>query len=441
MSSRPANRTRLAPRLLAAALAGLLAACPAGGPGQPVKPKASGKPATSTKPSAKPSPTPEVLPSLGLLLSGEVAVDPTRLLEKGVATRVGNDGGLIGKVKLIGDAGSGLISDSGLGLIGDAGSGLIGNNAGNLISDAGSGLIGKVKLIGDAGSGLIGNNSAGLIGKVKFDVLQASEATAVPVQGIVVFAVRLSDGKVVAGPIRTNEEGQWRLGFVEAPTDNLRIMAQVYGRATDPDLNYATLSTPSQTAVDLTDATRAVSIFLIQIMRARVQDALEARKRGEEFKIWYVGPSSAESTAFFEAMNGSIGIMTPNVAVRVDRNGQGALTFAEKILSFADLSKPIYQDLHAISQEIRAYGDTLGPGKGAALMDDYVALTAQRSPVAKLPELLQGYGMPEPRIQDLTRRYGLVGDQVFLDLAAVAKDNMGAVLEAFFTAEEPSPTP
>ena len=432
MSSRPVRSLRLAPRLRAAALAGLLAACPAA-PLQTVKPRGGGKPTTSGKsPRPSPSATPEVVPSLGLLLSGEVAVDPSRLLEAGLVERAGRG------VRLISDAGSGLISDAGLGLISDAGSGLIGNNSGNLISDAGSGLIGKVKLISDAGSGLVSNNGGGLIGKVKFDVMQAGagEAAPAPVQGIVVFAVSLLDGKVLAGPIRTNAEGRWRLGFQQAPPDNLRIMAQVYGRATEADFNFATLVEPTTAEVAVTDATRAVAIFLIQIMRARVQDGLEARKRGEEFKIWYVGPSSPESTAFFEAMNGSIGMMTPEVARQVDRDGQGALTFSEKILSFADLSKPMYQELHAITQEVRSYGDTLGPGEGARLMDDFVALTAQRSPIARLPALLAEYKMPEAQAADLSMRYGSVGDAVFLDLSAVAKEHFGEVVGVFLEAME-----
>lgn len=428
MSARPVARTRLAPRLMAAALAGLLAACPAGtvtppkASKGPLKPSSSTK-AASTKASPTPAPTPEVLPSLGLLLGGEVAVDPSRLLAAGIAER-GQD-----NVKLISDAGSGIISDSGLGLVSDAGSGLIGNNAGSLISDAGSGLIGKVK--NEGGAGLISNNGGGLIGKVKYGLAQAEgdAARAVPLQGIVVFAVSLEDGKVVAGPVKTNAQGRWRLGFQQPPDENIRIMAQVYGRATE--FNYAAMVAPRAADVAVTDTSRAVAIFLIQIMRARVQEGLEARKRGEPFDIWYNGPSSEEASAFFQAMNGSIGMMTPAVAARVDKDGQGALLFSEKILSFADLSKQHYKDLHAVTEEVRAFGATLKAGEGARLMDDYVTLTAQRHPAERLPALLESYGMPGAQIQDITNRYVAAGDDVFLDLAAIAKDNLGAVLEPF----------
>ncbi len=437
MSTRPVVRTRFAPRLMAAALAGLLAACPAGTVQPPRPSKAPVKPAASVKATGvQGSPTPEVLPSLALLLGGAVAVDPSRLLAAGLAER-GK-----GNVKLISDAGSGIISDSGLGLISDAGSGLIGNNAGSLISDAGSGLIGKVKneggagLIGkvkdEGGAGLISNNSGNLIGKVKYTLAQAGEATgeAVPLQGIVVFAVSLKDGKVVAGPVKTNAEGHWRLGFQEAPGDNIRIMAQVFGRPAE--FNYAALVAPRSAEIPVTDTSRAVAIFLIQIMRARVQDGIESRKRGEPFDIWYNGPSSPDAAGFFEAMNGSIGMMTPTVATQVDKEGQGALLFAEKILSFADLSKQHYKDLHAVTEDVRAYGATLKAGEGAKLMEDYVTLTAQRHPSERLPTLLASYGMPAAQIQDITNRYVRAGDEVFLDLAAIAKDNLGAVLEPFF---------
>jgi sugar lactone lactonase YvrE len=59
--------------------------------------------------------------------------------------QAGQPADLIGKVKLLSDAGGGIISNNSGGIISDHGSGLISDHGGGLVSNNGGGLIGKVK--------------------------------------------------------------------------------------------------------------------------------------------------------------------------------------------------------------------------------------------------------------------------------------------------------
>lgn len=421
MSRRP---LLAAPRILMALASSFaLAACvvtpallPTGGPGVTgdskvskgdVRKVASPSPATSQ---AVPSPTtsvevaatPEPLPSLGLLVSGQVKLDPSAMLKLGIAERTP-----VG-VKLISNNGPGLISDKGVGLISDKGVGLIANNSGSLVS----------------------NNSGSMVSKTKYAVSQAAatDRAPQPVQGLIVKAVSLRTGEVLAGPIATDAEGRYRLGFLAKPETNLQIVAYVNNKESEAAFNYTAFAPPAAQPITTTDTTDLICEYLIRVLAARVQIGIDARKRGEE--VW-LDPAQLEDEAErkqAQDVNDILTKITPEMATTIDQQGLTARKFAERSVSYADLGKPVYRELELIFDQLVAFNASLPTPPAPSVQEEVVRLLYDLKTMPQIPGTLQKYGMAQEQAESLAQRLRATAAELNAELARVGNEHPTEVL-------------
>ena len=403
----------LAPRaMIALACAGLLAACavippvaPGGGSGENKVNKATdAKKPASSEPSAAasvPAPTasqgaaatPEPLPSLGLLLAGQVKIDASALLKLGIAERT--------------PVGAKLISNNGPGLISDKGVGLISNNSGALIS----------------------NNSGGIVSKTKYVLTQAEGGRVpVPVQGLVVVAVSLRTNEILAGPVATDAEGRYRLGFIAKPDTNMRIVAYVNNKQADGAFTYGAFIPPAEAEVVTTDTTDLVCEYMVRVLAGRVQGGIDARKRGELVDISTKQFDSEAEKKQAEDVNEVLAKITPEMAATLDQEGQTARKFAERTVSFADLSKPVFKELHDIFDRLRAFDAGLAAPPTPSVPDEVVALFYDVNTIDDVPAALMKHGMPEAEAKALFDRMQATAADLNAELARVGNENTAEVL-------------
>jgi hypothetical protein len=337
------------------------------------------------------SPAPAAVPSLGLLLDGQVAVDPATLLANKLVEKTA--------------AGVKLLSDNGLGLIA--------NNGGGLLSDN--------------GLGLIANNSAG------FRVLQASPAAAAPagsslkpVEGMWVKAVSLYDGKLLAGPVATNAEGRYKLGFLSAPARNIRIVAEVPLKVPDERFSYATLIPPKPASVVTNDSTRAITRYILGVLPARIQPYLEMVKAGTPPEI------KPKDESYEKKLKETLAQIPPAKMIEADKKTPVAMAISERMISFADLSMPIYQEFYGVTEEIRAFGEAIQPAPEVSLVDQVMRLAGDKATAKQIPDLLKQYGMPEARATELSARLeqkGIAIAQLVLLVMLAQEDEVFAPLK------------
>jgi hypothetical protein len=351
---RMANSTSRAWPMRAAglALAVSLAACAGTAPSAP-KPGdrvtvrgATPAPGASAKAAQSPKPAP--VPSLGLLLEGRVTVDPALLLSRKVAQSTAQG------IKLISDNGLGLISDNRLGLIGKSGAYTVAQSA--------------------TGEGLKA------------------------VEGMAVQAVSLFDGAVLAGPVATGADGRYKLGFLKAPTRNIRIVASVPGQEADARLSYATLVAPSPAPILTSDSTRAVSGYILSILPGHMQPIIDTYKSGTAEPIPDSEPPHVkELAAVLEKIPAS-------KLAAADSDGKLARRISERLISFVDLSHPAYGELFADVEIIRRFSDGLAVQPDPPLLEQFEALAGRRRGFRELPPLLTRLGMDATEAQAITDR-------------------------------------
>ncbi len=416
MSRRP---LLAAPRALAAlACTVALAACVVNAPVIPggggdklnkVEPKKNGAPSPVAS-QAVPSPTasttaqatPEPLPSLGLLLAGQVKLDPSAMLQLGIAERTS-----VG-VKLISNNGPGLISDKGVGLISDKGVVLVANNSGSLIS----------------------NNSGAIVSKTKYAVSQAAGTGRgpLPVQGLIVKAISLRTGEVLAGPIATDADGRYRLGFLAKPETNLQIVAYVNNKESDAAFSYAAFAPPAELPINTTDTTDLVCEYMIRVLAGRVQGGIDDRKRGSDVSV---DPEQLKDEAERKQasdVNEILSKITPEMAVTLDQNGVTARKFAERTVSYADLTKPVFRELEVIFDRLVAFNASLASPPTPAVQDQVAALLYKVSTIPEIPGMLQKHGMAEAEATSLAERLNATADVLNAELARVGNEHPTEVL-------------
>ena len=409
----PRRPLRLAPRaMVALSCAVLLAACavspagtPVGGPDDGKASKAVDRKPASASPAANdaPSPTastapvaeatPEPLPSLGLLLSGQVTIDTSAMLALGLAERTA-----VG-VKLISNNGPGLISDKGVGLIS--------NNS----------------------AGLISNNSGALVAKTKYGLRQAAGGRALlPVQGMLVKAVSLRTGEVLAGPIATDAEGRYRLGFIAKPETNMQIVAWVNNKEAEADFNYGAFVPPAEAPVVTTDTTDLICEYMIRVLAARVQRGIDIRKRGEDLSINPNDLPNPDERKQAEDINEVLGKITPEMATVLDQGGVTARKFAERTVAYADLSKPAFAELQAVFERLRAFDAGLATPPVPSVPDEVVSLLYEVNTIADIPAALEKHGMSKEEAAALAARMDATASELNSELARVGNEHSGEVL-------------
>jgi hypothetical protein len=365
-----------------------VAAC-AGLPVSPASKKSTKGTTVSTKtPALTSGKVPSPSPSLGLLLEGHVTVDPTQMLAGKVVQRTA--------------AGVKLISDNGLGLISDNGLGLISDNSAGLISDNGLGLI------SDNGLGLVSNNSAG------FRVLQADAGASnalQPVEGMVVTAVNLFTGKVIAGPVATKADGSYKLGFLKQPDKNIGIVAGVSFKAPVAKFTYASLIAPQAKPVVTSDTSRALTRYLLGVLPSRVQPWVDKVKAGTP-------PDIDENDSIYEKQLKTMLAKIPaQRMIEADKQENGregaiALAISRRLISFVDLSGSTYQEFYRLTEEARLFGESVQPAPEPSLVDQVIKLAQDKEIDTKLAPLLKQYGMETARADQLAGAMDKKGTEI-----------------------------
>jgi hypothetical protein len=391
-------------RGLGLAIAVTLAACAS----VPTAGKTTVRGKGTPSPTAAGSKAPGALPSLGLLMAGRVTVDPAALLSSKMAKATANG------VKLISDNGLGLISDNGLGLISDNGLGLISDNGLGLISDNGLGLI------SNNSAGLISNNSAGFrIQNV--EATATASSTAKPVEGMVVTAVNLFTGKVIAGPVVTDAKGGYKLGFLKAPASNIGIVASVSAKAPVARFTYATLVPPDDKPILTDDTSRALTRYLLGVIPGRIQPWIDEVKAGAP------DPIDENDGMEEKRVKGLLAKITPERMNEADKvRGTVALDISKRIVSFVDLTTPAFGEFYTVTEEIRIYGESIQPEPDTSLVEQVMRYAQSKEQSRLLPQLFISYGMPEARANTLAEtlraKVDVIAQQMLLAMLAHEKE-------------------
>lgn len=344
-----------------------LAAC-AGGPPSASKPQVrTPNKVSAQSPAAEASkkPTPAPIPSLGLLLEGQVTVDAGLMLNRNLAQATASG------VRILANAGAGLISDNGLGLISDNGLGLIANNG--------------------LGYRLAASASPGGLRSI---------------EGMWVSAVSLFDGQVLAGPVATDAEGRYKLGFLKAPDRNIRIVATVPGQEADARFSYATLIAPEPEPVLTSDTTRVVSGYILSVLPGHLQPIIDSYKTGTAAPVPDSEPPAVKEVA---ALLEKIPQAKLSAA---DKDGTLARSLSERLVSFADLGDPVYQALFDDVEIIRRFAEALPVQPDPPLLEQFEALAKVRKGFDQLPALLSGLGMPAAEAEAVTERMNDKASQI-----------------------------
>jgi hypothetical protein len=362
-------------RLAALAVMVAIAACA----GVPTASKSTKKTSTKTatskvspaKATSSKQPTPAPSPSLGLLLEGQVAVEPGALLD-GKLAQVTSTG-----VKLISNNGGGIISDNGLGIISDNGLGIISDN----------------------GLGIISNHAGGYRIASLGNGLKA-------VEGMAVSAVSLLDGRLLAGPVATKADGTYKLGFLTAPERNMRIVASVPSHEKDAQYTYETLIPPKAAPVLTSDATRAVSDYTIGALVLIFQPFVERAKSDAPPSV---NPNNPDELKEFAALMYKIG---PKRVTELDQDGALAKLLAGRLVSWSDLDTQAFKDLMVLAEEVRAFGASLSTPVTPSMVDQAIPLMQHKEDRDKLIALFTSHGMDEAKATDLADKLKAKGDAV-----------------------------
>jgi hypothetical protein len=371
-------------------------------------------------PTAAPT-LPAVVPNLGLVLDGLVTIDAAALLDNKFAEVNGSS------VRLLGEHGAGLISDKGYGLVANNGGTLVANNGSTAVATSGGSITSKVKYalpfgLLDAGSSTTANVGAHAL---------------VPVQGMVVTALSLRDGSVLAGPIATDAQGRYHLGFVQAPQSNLQIVASI-NHLDDAKFHYETLIGPTAAPVLTSDTTRAVADYLVRVLAARLQRTIDDRIAGKEVVASTTGVAIDDgSQALVARFNTAIAKVDPRVVALIDLDGTSqpgtfSKDFAHRVLSFANLNGAAFNDFYQATEELRQFAAGLPKPADPPLADQIVALASYGPDAKKIPDLLVSYGMSSVLANAFYDRLSKAGIQISLETAQVAKDNYLTALGPVF---------
>ena len=387
-----------APRWAGAlALAIVLAACsiaPGGVTGRKSPPT---RPATVAKasptPKASPSVAPSPLPSLGLLIAGQVRVEPAKLLADQLAASTGTG------IKLLGNNGAGLISNNGLGIISNNGAGVVSNDAGS------------------------------------YRVAAADDGLE-PVEGMHVSAVALVDGRVLAGPVATDAEGRYRLGFLQAPGANFRVVASVPAKPKEPAFTYATLvapkAAPSAAPVVTSDASRAVTDYLLGVLPVRMQPVIDARKQGrsaEAYIATYSGALDADVLQILTLMDKALARAPVAALGALDgSDGQLARGLSERAIAFIDLRAEAYVQAAALAEELHQVGERSSEPPETSLADQVLTLARAPGSEARIVGLLTAHGLSDAEAAAYHTRLEAVGALVAADVGKTAMAHQAEVL-------------
>jgi hypothetical protein len=295
----------------------------------------------------------------------------------------------------------GAIVASKAGQITERGVSIIGNHGGGILSDN--------------GLGLIANNSAG------YRLTQAGNGLK-PVEGMWVKAISLLDGKVLAGPVATDADGRYRLGFLKAPERNMRVVAAVPGQEANASVTYTTLVPPKQVEVVTTDTTRLAASYILDVLPQRIQPMVDVFKREGGYKPQPGDPAEAKVFA------SQLAKLSPAKLRAADVDGAIARGVSERIVSFADLTLPIFESLNVDIEELRAFNNGLAKQPTPTLPEQFLAMARSPGGIRELPPLLVELGMPEAQATDLTERLRVKGDQVGELLMLAFLVNQQAVL-------------
>jgi hypothetical protein len=290
---------------------------------------------------------PTAIPSVALILSGRVTIDPRAVLGAGMAELTASG------IKLIGNNGAGLISDKGL--------------------------------------GIISNNAGSLIGKTKYAVAQVGGTSALtPVEGMLVEAYDLLTGALVAGPVATDATGNYKLGFIEKPGVNLQVVARV-NNTTETKFSYASLSEPKDVPLVTSDDSRAVTTYILAVVPSRLGPLIDAQKNEDPaaaLALLDKYPSDKKSTLMLRAFNTKLAAVPAAKLRELDADGLLAFGISKRMVAYADLDQVQYLHISEIIEEIRKFDLARATPADPPLVDQVIGLVKNKGGGPLVPGLL-----------------------------------------------------
>ena len=260
-----------------------------------------------------------------------------------------------------------------------------------------------IRLLGNNGSGFLTQNGGGLIGKVKYRVADLNGHAERPIEGMAITAVALDDGSVLAGPATSGPDGTYVLSFSHAPDKNFRIVAQTPAKPNDPTYEFDALLSASPAASAVTDDTsRSLTAYILDLLPRGVQPVLNAHEQGQSAQAFVTGFQTGvvgqrEFLAQFDALLAFV----PSAKLQSDDpDGTLAGQMSHRAVALMDLSQPAFQGAANELDEIRRFQDTLASPPDRPLVDQIITFYETNNPNpgdARTYDLLKQYGMDPNR--------------------------------------------
>jgi hypothetical protein len=119
--------------------------------------------------------------------------------------------------------------------------------------------------------------------------------------------------------------------------------------------------------------------------------------------------------------------LTPERMNQADKTrGTVALDISKRIVSFVDLKTPAFDEFYTVTEEIRAYSESIQPQPEVSLVEQVMRYAQSKEQSRLLPELFISYGMPEARAHSLAEalraKVDVIGQQLLLVMLAHEKE-------------------
>jgi hypothetical protein len=115
------------------------------------------------------------------------------------------------------------------------------------------------------------------------------------------------------------------------------------------------------------------------------------------------------------------------------RPGQIGLSMSTRILSYMDLDSPSYQEFYKVTEEARAFGESIQPPPEPALVDQVMKLAQDKFTARQLPDVFKKYGMDPARADKLAdemlTKGEAIGGDIILMMVAHQKDVFAPIQE------------
>jgi hypothetical protein len=228
-----------------------------------------------------------------------------------------------------------------------------------------------------------------------------------PVEGMLVSAVSLLDGRVLAGPVASKADGSYKLGFYKAQERNMRILVTVPEHEKEAQYTYTTFVPPTDTPIVTSDTTRAVADYTLSALEIMFQP--------------YIDTAKSDAPPSVNPRNDQVALDFANILIRIGKpkireidgtDGRMARLISERIVSYTDLTAQPFDDFVVVAEKVRAFGATLDEPVTPALLDQAIPLLKHKDDLPLVAALFSDRGMPEAEAMALATELKTKGDSV-----------------------------